>query len=129
MKNLIAITFIISVIGLTSCQECRDCQSTSTVNLNIEYFELDTNGVYQVTSTNSFTFNGTGSIEASLLPNDTLLDVDSMLSISTSPVLTQELCGQTLKDYNNSAINFEQISGDTIGGLFKFSWTENWECQ
>ena len=129
MKNLIAITFIISAISFTSCQDCKDCQSTSSVNLSIEYFELDTNGVYQITSTDAYAFNGTGSIIPSSLPSDTLFSINEMLENSTTPILTQELCGETLKDFNNTAVTFEQITGDTLSGLFKYSWTEDWECQ
>jgi|TARA_B110000459_G_scaffold174912_1_gene197958 hypothetical protein len=126
MKNLIAITLILSALTFTSCQDCKDCQSTSTLNLSIEYFELDTNGVYQVSTTDTFTYSGTGSISNSSLPSDTS---GINLANAISPILTQELCGEELKEYNNSAVTFEQINGDTLLGLFKYTWTENWDCQ
>lgn len=126
MKNLIAITLILSAITFTSCQDCKDCQSTSTLNLSIEYFALDSTGVYQVSETDTYTYTGTGSISTSTLPTDTST---INLASAISPILTRELCGEELKEYNNNAITFEQIIGDTIEGLFKYSWTENWDCQ
>ena len=126
MKNLIAITLILSALTLTSCQDCRDCQSTSTLNLNIEYFVLDNNEVYQINTTDSYTYSGIGAVASDLL----LADSSSIeFANAISPVLTQEFCGQDLKDYNNTTFSYEQISGDTIGGLFKYSWTEEWDCQ
>lgn len=126
MKNLIAITLILSAITFTSCQDCKDCQSTSTLNLSIEYFTMDSTGVYQVSETDIYTYTGTGSISTSTLPTDTSA---INLASAISPILTQELCGEELKEYNNNAITFEQITGDTLTGLFKYSWTENWDCQ
>jgi hypothetical protein len=126
MKNLIAITLILSAITFTSCQDCKDCQSTSTLNLSIEYFALDSTGVYQVSETATHTYTGVGSISNSTLPTDTNA---INLASAISPILTQELCGEELKEFNNNTITFEQIIGDTLTGLFKYSWTENWDCQ
>ena len=126
MKNLIAITLIFSAFTLTSCLDCRDCQSTSTLNLNIEYFFLDNDGVFQVYDTDTYTYTGIGAVTSDLLLADSS---STELVNAISPILTQEFCGQDLKDYNNKTFNYEQISGDTIGGLFKYTWTEEWSCQ
>lgn len=126
MKNLIAITLILCAITFTSCQDCKDCQSTSTLNLNIEYFQLDSTGLYQISAIDTYTNTGTGSISTSALPTDTSA---INLANAISPVLTQEFCGEELKEYNNSAVTFEQITGDTLTGLFKYTWTEDWICQ
>ena len=126
MKNLIAITLIFSAFILTSCLDCRDCQSTSNLNLNIEYFVLDTNGVFQVNNIDTYTYTEIGTVTSDLL----LADSSNIeLANAISPILTQEFCGQDLKDYNNSTFSYEQIIGDTIGGLFKYTWTEEWICQ
>lgn len=125
MKNIIAITLIISALSLTSCQDCKDCQSTSTLNLNIEYFTLE-NGTYNLSSTDSYSYTATGSITPSFLGTDTS---NINLENSTSPVITQEFCGEELKNYNNETLTYEQTLGDTLLGLFKYTWTENWDCQ
>lgn len=126
MKNLIVITLILSAFTFTSCQDCKDCQSASTINLNIEYFTLDDNGIFQISNVDSYTFSGIGSVTSDLL----LADSSNIeFSNAISPVLTQEFCGQDLKDYNNTTFSYEQISGDTIEGLFKYTWTEEWDCQ
>ena len=125
MKNLLALTLIITALSLTSCQDCKDCQSTSTLNLRIEYFTLE-DGTYNLSSTDSYSYSGTGSISPTSLPTDTS---EISLTNSTSPILTQEFCGDQLKDYNNETLSFEQTIGDTLSGLFKYTWTENWDCQ
>jgi hypothetical protein len=128
MKNLITISIILSTIILTSCQDCKDCQSSTAVNLNIEYFTLDSLNNYNITSTKSYSYTGNGTVgSTSALASDTINEI--MLSNYFSPILTQEFCGQTLKDNNNNSTEYEFTTGDTITGLFKYTWTETWDCQ
>ncbi|MGC6429224.1 MAG: hypothetical protein ACON4Y_03410 [Flavobacteriales bacterium] len=129
MKNLITITTLLVALTFTSCQNCKDCQSTTTVNLNIEYFTLDaTTNQYVITSTQSYSYSGQGTIGSTdSFSSDTLNPI--VLADSFSPILTQELCDQELKDSDNSSVNYEFMTGDTINGLFKYTWTENWDCQ
>ena len=126
MKNLIAITLILCAISFTSCQDCKDCRSTSTLNLSIEYFTLDSNGTYIVSSTSSYSYSGPGPISSSSLPSDTN---NLNLANASTLVLTQELCGEELKEFNNSTLSFDQIIGDTVNGLYKYTWSEDWDCQ
>lgn len=111
---------ILSAVVLSSCSDCLDCQSTTDINLTVEYY--NTSGTLDSVSTASY--SGEGYIISNSLPNTLTSDFSSYLS----PVSIRETCGQELKDINNTTISFESVSGDS-SALFKYSWSESWVCK
>lgn len=118
MNFKILVFSVLSAVILSSCSDCLDCQSTTDLNLTVEYYS---NGTLDSVSTVSY--SGEGYINASL-PNTITNDFESYLS----PVSIRETCGQELKDINNTTVSFESVSGDS-SALFKYSWSESWVCK
>lgn len=111
------------VVSLSSCLECLDCQVTTDMNLNIEYYTyVDSTSSYNLDSTSSYSHQGLGALVVT--DPSVLTDFDQYLS----PVSIAELCGDDLKDVKNSTITYDQVSGDSTA-LFKYSWTESWDCR
>ena len=121
MNIKIIFTGLLSTLLLTSCLDCMDCQSTTDINLSVEYYSSN-NGTMSLDSTNNFTFSGPGYVNGTLPNNAT--DLGAYLS----PVTVREACGDDLKDINNTTVSFETSVGDSITGLHKYNWSESWEC-
>lgn len=121
--KLISLSFL-SVVLLSSCLDCKDCQVATDMNLNVEYYTFDSStSTYTLDSTRNYSHQGLGALANT---NPTILtDLDQYLS----PISITEVCGDDLKDLNNSSTSFDQVSGDSAVALFKYSWTENWECK
>ena len=119
MKNFknIALSIFIALV-MISCNDCLDCQSNTDINLTVEFY---TGNVLD--STQSYTASGPGYINGTL-PNLMVTDMSDFLR----PVSVREACGDDLKDINNSSVTFESVVGDS-SALFKYQWTENWECK
>ncbi|MDA7794257.1 hypothetical protein N9Y90_00135 [Flavobacteriales bacterium] len=111
---------LLSAVVLSSCSDCLDCQSSTDLNLTVEYYSAGT-----LDSVSTVSYSGEGYVNTTL-PNSILLSDD--FSSYLSPVSIRETCGQELKDINNSSISFETVTGDS-SALFKYSWTESWECK
>ncbi len=113
-----------SAVLLSSCLDCKDCQVTTDMNLTVEYYSpSDSTSTYNLDSTKSYSHQGPGAL-ANTNPS-ILTDLDQYLS----PIAIFEFCGDDLKDLNNSSTSFDQVSGDSAVALFKYSWTESWECK
>lgn len=123
MNIKIILTGLLSTFLLTSCLDCMDCQATSDINLSVEYYSSN-NDTISLDSIVSSSFSGPGYVNATL-PNVITADISSYLS----PVTVREACGDDLKDINNSTVNFETTVGDSITGLFKYNWSESWDCK
>ena len=121
MNIKIIFTGLLSTLLLTSCLDCMDCQGTTDINLSVEYYSSN-NGTVSLDSTNNFNFSGPGYVNGTLPNNAT--DLGSYLS----PVSVREACGDDLKDINNTTVSFETSVGDSITGLYKYNWSESWEC-
>ena len=115
MNIKILFTGLLSTILLTSCLDCLDCQSTTDINLSVEYYSSN-NGSMSLDSTNNFSFSGQGYINTALTAN---IISSSDLSPYLSPITVREACGQDLKDINNSNVSFETTIGDSISGIYK----------
>ena len=113
--------FVFITIGLSSCMDCMDCQTSTDINLSIEYWSNDS--VYVLDSSSVYTYSGPGYIVDDL-PNALYSD----LALYLSPVSVSEKCGDELKDIKNSSFNYDFVVGDS-SSLFKYSWTENWDCK
>ena len=50
------------------------------------------------------------------------------MSTYLSPVTVRESCGDELKRINNSTVSFQTTIGDS-SALFKYNWSESWECK
>jgi hypothetical protein len=122
MNFKIVFTCLLATTLLTSCLDCMDCQSTTDINLSVEYYSSN-NGLITLDSTNSFSYSGPGYVNGSL-SNEISLDMSSFLS----PVSVRETCGEELKTINNSTVNFETTVGDS-SALFKYNWSESWDCK
>ena len=125
MNIKILFSGLLSTILLTSCMDCMDCQSTTDISLSVEYYSSNNNSM-SLDSTNNFSFSGPGYIIASLPTN---VSSSSDLSLYFSPITVREACGQDLKDINNSNVSFETMIGDSISGIYKYNWTESWDCK
>ena len=113
---------IFSIVLLSSCLDCLDCQVSTDMNLNIEYYSyVDSTSSYTLDSARNYSHQGLGSL---VITDPTIL---TDFSQYLSPISVTEVCGSDLKDLNNSTVTFDQVSGDS-SALFKFSWTESWEC-
>ena len=124
MNFKITLASILTVLLLSSCLDCMDCQSTTDINLSIEYYSMDS-GTMNLDSTNNFSFSGPGYIDGNFnLPNSITDDMSTYLS----PVTVRESCGDELKRINNSTVSFQTTIGDS-SALFKYNWSESWECK
>ena len=124
MNIKILFTGLLSTILLTSCLECMDCQSNTDINLSIEYYSSN-NDTISLDSITSFSYSGPGYVNTTL---PTGIVASSDISAYLSPVTVRETCGDDLKDINNSSVSFETTVGDSISGLYKYNWSENWDC-
>lgn len=120
----------IVVVLLSSCLECLDCQVTTDMNLTVEYHTyVDSTSSYNLDSTTNYTLQGLGQ----LLVTDPAVPIDTNSVIDferyLSPISIGEFCGEDLKDVKNTSISYDQVSGDSINGLFKYTWTESWDCR
>lgn len=122
MNIKIIFSGLLASIILSSCLDCMDCQSTTNINLSIEYYSSN-NGTITLDSTNNFNYSGPGYISGTL-PNVLTANMGDFLS----PVSVRESCGEDLKNINNSTINFESTVGDS-SALFKYNWSESWDCK
>lgn len=122
MNFKLAIVCLLASTALTSCLDCLDCQSTTGINLSIEYYSSN-NGLMTLDSTNTFSYSGPGYVNGSL-PNQISTDMSSYLS----PVTVKETCGEELKSVNNTTVNFKTTVGDS-SALFKYDWSESWDCK
>ena len=52
MNFKITLASILTVLLLSSCLDCMDCQSTTDINLSIEYYSMDS-GTMNLDSTNN----------------------------------------------------------------------------
>jgi len=110
---------VFSAVVFSSCSDCLDCQSTTELNLTVEYYSSA--GTLDSTTTVSYAADG---YINSTLPVTLTDDFSSYFS----PVSIKETCGQELKDINNSSVTFQTETGDS-SALFKYSWTESWVCK
>lgn len=118
MNIKIILTGLLASVVLSSCLDCMDCQITSDVNVSVEYYSISNDSII-LDSTSSFAYSGPGYIMISENDTNTYL----------SPVSVMEACGQDLKDINNSTLTYETTTGDSITGLYKYNWSESWECK
>ena len=131
MKSNIYIALIATAIMFTSCQDCKDCQGTTSMNMVAEYYTLNANNNYELDSTLTFNLdtntvlkNGANSINnISLVGN--ILYLDNVFS----PVSIYEFCGDDLSDVDNSTLNLDQTTGDSATAILKYSWSETWDCK
>jgi hypothetical protein len=121
MNFKLAFACLLATSVLTSCLDCMDCQSTTDINLSIEYYS-SSDGIMSLDSTNSYSYSGPGYVSTDL-PDMISTDMSAYLS----PVSVREACGDYLKDINNSTVNFETTVGDS-SALFKYNWSESWKC-
>ena len=77
-------------------------------------------------STTNFSYSGPGYVSTAL-PNNITSSTD--ISSYLSPITVREACGEDLKDINNSTVSFETIIGDSISGIYKYNWSESWDCK
>ena len=126
--KLILLCAIVAV-SLSSCLECLDCQVSTDMNLKVEFHTyVDSTSSYNLDSTKSYSYQGLGE----LLVTEPIIPVDTNSVIDfgqyLSPISIGEFCGEDLKDVKNTSISYDQVSGDSTA-LFKYTWTENWDCK
>tara|TARA_B100000963_G_scaffold173942_1_gene151304 strand:- start:347 stop:667 length:321 start_codon:yes stop_codon:yes gene_type:complete len=105
--------------------DCMDCKSTTDINLSVEYYS-NNNGTMGLDSTTNFSYSGPGLINTTLPLNITS---SNDLIPYLSPVNIREYCGDELKNVNNSTVNLQSTIGDSISGIYKYNWSENWDCK
>ena len=125
MKTRIILLTLLSSIVLTSCMDCMDCKSITDINLSIEYYS-NNNGTMSLDSTTNLSYSGPGFVNTTLPLNITS---SNDLSPYLSPVNVREFCGDELKNVNNSTVNLQTTIGDSISGIYKYNWSENWDCK
>ncbi len=125
MNIKILITGLLSTILLTSCLDCLDCQSSTDISLSVEYYSSN-NGSMSLDSTNNFSYSGPGYVNTALPANITS---STDISPYLSPITVREACGEDLKAINNSTVSFETTIGDSISGIYKYNWSESWDCK
>ena len=118
MNIKIILTGLLASVALSSCLDCMDCQITTDVNLSVEYYS-NSNDSLILDSISSIAYSGPGYVMLS----------DDNMSTYLSPTSDTEACGDDLKDINNSTLTFETTVGDSTSGLYKYNWTESWECK
>lgn len=122
MKIKYIILASLIVFAFSACQECKDCQSSSDITLTKEFYAIDTTGSYSLDSTSVRTYTSVGKFAEPENPSDSL-------PLFISPISIFEFCGSELDDVDGNSIVYEVILGDTIVGLYKYSWTEAWDCK
>lgn len=123
MNFKLAILCLLVSTALSSCLDCMDCQSTTDINLSIEYYSTSNDSII-LDSISSFTYSGPGYVNGTLPDDISSGNLDAYLS----PVTVKETCGEELKSINNSTVSFETTVGDS-SALFKYSWSESWDCK
>lgn len=125
MKIRIILLSLLSSLLLISCMDCMDCKSSSDINLSVEYYS-NNNGTMSLDSTTNFNYSGPGFVNTTLPINITS---SNDLSPYLSPVNIREFCGDELKNVNNSTVSLQTTIGDSISGIYKYNWSENWDCK
>jgi hypothetical protein len=130
MKNSI-FTFLTAgllMAAMSSCQDCKDCQATSTFNFKVEYYHKDT-------ITNLYVLDSTR------FQVDTVMAGDFIASEETSGLLTivprpgsnpsgiAEFCGSDLEDVDGKSNAYHESAGDSTMGLQVYDWTVEHECK
>lgn len=77
-------------------------------------------------STANFSYSGPGYVNTALPTNITS---STDISPYLSPMTVRETCGEDLKAINNKTVSFETTIGDSISGIYKYNWSESWDCK
>jgi len=131
MKSNIYIALIAIAIVFTSCQDCKDCQGTTSMNMVAEYYSLNSDNNYELDSTLTFNLDTNTVLKdaANSINNISLVGDTLYLDNVFSPVSIYEFCGDDLSDVDNATLNLNQTTGDSASAILKYSWSETWECK
>lgn len=124
MKTKFIISALLATFIFTSCQDCKDCQSTANITLTKEFFTTNSNGHYVLDSTKTHTYTAIGRFA-------TPTDKEDSLALYITPVSIMELCGSDLKDADGKSLSFDYTVGpyDSATSIYKYNWTESWDCK
>ena len=111
MKSNIYIALIATAIMFTSCQDCKDCQATTSMNMVAEYYTLNAENNYELDSTLVFNIDTNTVLKdaANSINNFSLVNGILIYDNVFSPVSIYEFCGDDLSDVDNKTLNLDQV--------------------
>ena len=106
---------VIAFLGLTSCQDCKDCTLSTNISVLVETFNPDTSSTVSLENQSGvFVLPTTGS---------------ELLEDLFIPVGYGEFCGTDLKDVDGQSTTFTESVGDSSTTLYTYTWTETYDCK
>lgn len=122
MKTKLILPLLLVAFLFTACKDCKDCESTADITLTKEFYVMNSDGDYVLDSTKVHNYTAIGRFATP----DTQ---DDSLSLYITPISIMELCGGELSDADGKAIAFESTLGAESTGIYRYSWTETWDCK
>ena len=112
---------IFFVFSICSCQKerCKDCQA----NYRFTY-QGNSNGYADEQWCADYVTQQLG--YSSWLEYTTALTASYPNNTQSA---LREICGDELKNVNNSTVSLQTTIGDSISGIYKYNWSENWDCK